>query len=183
MREKTLHALNKRFEIFGRNPHGGLNFRWFNARDLDYMYECGTEEGKTPSGLFVIQTKWEKHSFADIYGPNWLLAKWQAPIPYSEWAKQIGTAFPWPRHGEYCPVESTVLRPGLEPDEDITQYTVYKLHQHLGMKAPDHLKRAYDEIEQRRKEDIGKWSDIVDDVMPAFGNVPGKKMHVSFGGV
>ena len=51
------------------------------------------------------------------------------------------------------------------------------------MKIHDHLNNAYKEVLKKRQDDVGRWSDIVDDMMPAFGNVPGRKMHVSFGGI
>jgi hypothetical protein len=141
------------------------------------------EEAKTPSGIYYMRTAYEKHNYRDLYGDVWVLAKWEAPISLDEWLGRVGTTFPWPKHGEYHPIESTVLPAGREPDEELTLYTIYKLYQHLGMKWPDHLRDAVQELAQRDKADKGKWSDIVDDMMPAFGNVPGERQHVSFGGI
>jgi hypothetical protein len=182
MNHKALQRLNAQFVQFGRNPHGELNYRWCNAKDVHYLFETGQmEECKTPGGLYLMRALYERHSFADRYGTVWFLAKWEPPsCGAEEWTRLYGTAFPWPSHGQYLPIESTVLPAGVEPNESLTAYTAKKLAEHLGMKFADHLGDIKAGHEQQKQGEKSQWSDVVDDTLPTFGQIPGSKGHVSF---
>jgi len=189
MTPQLLQKLNERFREFGTTPTGELKYRWANARDMFYLYESGQSEAFKPlsvdadgieRGLWVIGTAWERHCQADRYGPVWMLTAWMPAMSEREWLRTVGTAFPWPRHGEHHPIDSTVLPEGTEPDETLTMYVARKLYLHLGMKVPEYLDTARAGPERRKREQQAEWNDAVDDVIPAFGNIPGEKTHVSF---
>jgi hypothetical protein len=182
MTERALRRLNHQFEHFGRNPHGQLNFRWCNAKELYYLYETGQmEEVQTQGGIYYARAVYERHLFADRYGPVWLLAKWEPPAcDAEEWSRRFGTAFPWPRQGQYLPIESAVLPEGVEPNEQLTEYTAWKLTRHLGMKYDDHLEDIHRQRRMQERGEKSQWSDQVDDALPTFGQLPGQKMNVSF---
>lgn len=182
MKHKALRRLNQKFAAFGDNIHGQPNYKWVKLKDLFYLIETGGfKEGRTPAGIYFMQPVWERHSYAEIHGSRWVLAKWEPPgVDEAEWYRQFSGMFPWPRHGEYHPIEDTILPAGVEPAEQLTDYTVFILYQHLGMKYPDHLRRIMEAANQQKDRDKAWWSDGVDEMMPAFGNVPGQKMHVSF---
>lgn len=183
MTKKLLRRLNAQFLPLGRNPYGRPNFLWSKACDMHYLYEKGLKETKTPAGLYVMQTEYERHSFADLYGDIWCVAMWQAPMPRDEWIQRFGNEFPWPPKGDYRPIDSTQLPVGMEPDEDLTQYSVFKIYQHLGIKMPEHIENTYRDAERMNRRARCKWEDFVDDAMfvgAKVGHIPGRKDAVSF---
>lgn len=183
MNQKTLKKINGRLRsAFGENPHGDPNYMWCEAKNLVYLYETeGYKEQRTESGLIVMRPVWERHDYADRYGDVWMLTKWQKPeLSYTDWYYNFGGALPFPARGMYHPIESTVLPAGAEPDEDLNQYSIYKLCEHLGLSYGDHLMDIKEMANKVEREDRDTWSDIVDDAVPAFANIPGSKEHVSF---
>ena len=183
MDKKTLKQINGPLRsAFGENPHGDPNYMWCEAKDLIYLYETGGyKERRTESGLIVMCPVWERHNYADRYGDVWMLTKWEEPeLDYTDWYYNFGGYMPFPSKGMYHPIESTVLPEGTEPNIDLTRYAIYKLYGHLGMSYKDHLAQIKQTAAKIEKEDKDTWSDIVDDAVPAFANVPGTKEHVSF---
>jgi len=177
-----IQRLNSRLaSIFGRNPHGDPNYIWAHATELFYLFEKGMKEGKTPSGIIVMRTEWAKHHLVDTYGMVWLMAKWTPPeLDYDDWWAQYQGDVPFPAKGQYCPIESTVLPEGRVPDEALNQYAIQKLYEHLGMSFKDHLKDSRDLVAKKQGFEQKLIDDSVDDAVPAMGNIPGKKEHVSF---
>jgi hypothetical protein len=177
-----IQKLNSRLaSIFGRNPHGEPNYIWAHAAELFYLFETGMKEMKTESGLIVMRTQWQEHSFVETYGLVWLMAKWTPPeLDYDEWWEQFQGDIPFPAKGQYCPIESTVLPEGRVPDEALNQYAIRKLYEHLGMSYRDHLDASRAVIANKQRHEQRIVDDSVDDAVPAFGNIPGKKEHVSF---
>ncbi len=167
--------------IFGRNVHGDPNYMWVHATELFYLFEEGMKEMETPSGLIVMRTQWKKHSFVETYGLVWLLAKWTPPeLEHDEWWEKFQGDMPFPAKGQYCPIDSTVLPEGRVPDEALNRYAIQKLYEHLGLSYKDHLGAANSLIAKHEKEKQRQVDDSVDDAMPAFGNIPGQRQHVSF---
>ena len=183
MDDKTLSKLNTELQAhFGATPAGGPLFKWCLASELFYLYEReGYGEDRTDSGLYVARKRWDRHSHAEHYGNVWMLTAWAPPEwDRMTWWNNFAGAFPYPVNGEYHPIESTVLPVGEEPSEALNLYTVRKLYGHLGMDYKDHLDNANSIVEKHKKADASIISDAVDDMVPAFGNVPGEKSHVSF---
>ena len=183
MTKQLLDKMNLEIRLhFGDTPAGCPAYKWCKSTDLFYFYEKpGYKEGLSPGGIWVAQKEWERHSYADMYGNKWLLAMWTPPeCGPSEWSLIMQDAFPYPSNGEYHPIESTVLDVGVEPNENLNRYTLMKLYKHLGMEWNEHLDTANTTLEKVAKDDQTMTDDMIDDVVPAFGNVPGERMHVSF---
>jgi len=182
MNNKLLTKFNKQFLIFGSNIHGQQKFKWMHTTEMFYLLETGgMETRKLPSGIWAAVTEWKRKCYAEVYGPRWVLTVWQPPeYDREEWFRVFKGAFPWPEKGEFHPVESTLLPVGSEPTEYLTHYTIFMLHRHLGMDYPDHLREIKEDVKRKATAEQSWWDDIVDDAVPAFGNIPGSKEHASF---
>lgn len=168
MEPGTLERLNKRLaDTRGRNPHGQPVYRWFRSCDL--LYPCRNAAGNY-------------EQLRQVDDDCYVIGMWSAPMPESEWRAQ----FPdigYPHQGMYYATD-IMLRQGHEPTDSRTDEVA-------GLIKSSELKTfrdCLDEIEasrgKREKANASIISDVIDDSVTAFGNLPGSRGgSVSFGGI
>lgn len=181
---KARQLSQQHFTEFGFNPHGGLKFQWMRACDISVHIEP-SDDGEFvqgESGLWIPGgKKYERHSWGEMRGADdaplgncWMLAKWNSSIPEEEWWRRFGDLAPWPKHGEYTPIENWICR----RDEDLEResaHAAYALRQHLGKKFNDFLDESNAKAEKNKRDERNLIGDFVDDAGTAFGNIPGSR--------
>lgn len=182
--ERKARQLNrKHFALFGFNPFGGLNYQWMRATELHFLIEpTETSMVQTPAGLWVPgELQYERHSWGEMRGADgkplgnsWVMAHWVAPISEAAWKTKYQNKAPWPKHGEYAPIENWVCR----RDEDLeneSAHAEFALRQHLSKTYDDFLEDATAAAQKVKRDEREEFGDFVDDAMTAFGNIPGSR--------
>ncbi|MGC4052879.1 MAG: hypothetical protein QM757_26425 [Paludibaculum sp.] len=177
MSPRTLAKLNRKFREFGVTDTGNLNFRWKLTSEMTFLYDSGQfEDVETECGLFVgQQRRFVMQSYADVFGKRWTLARLQPPIDERLWKAIWADRVPWPRHGEYHPVENVMLDPGREPTEEVTCMVVLCLRLHRKTTRQDVADQIAAQEARSHKEDRDRiYGEMVEDDS-IFGNPnPGK---------
>lgn len=182
--ERKARQLNRQyFSEFGYNPFGGLNFQWMRATDLHFMIEPSeTSTVLSPGGIWIPgEMQYERHTWGEMRGADgeplgdcWIMANWKATIPEKEWIAKFGHIAPWPKHGEYAPIENWICR----RDEDLEResaHAAYALRQHLGKTFNDFLEESTAAAKKVAEDERNQFGDFVEDSMTAFGNIPGSR--------
>jgi hypothetical protein len=199
MTGNRLRKLNRPFGEFGYTSTGATRFQWMRTAEMYFLVESGFEEVKTRGGLVhavagqnsedpglvVMQRTFRRISYADVYGPCWILAHWQEPIPRERWIAMFGDTVPWPSQGEFHPIDNVKMPPGAEPIEVHTEVACMAIRLHM-KKMPAEVKAAYDATMAAEKKAVR--DEIYDEMReadPAFLNPnPGARGGpVSFGGI
>jgi hypothetical protein len=102
-----------------------------------------------------------------------MLVAWAPPeLSETEWYSRFRGEFPYPRTGEYHPIDAMVLPPGVVPDEGLNQFCIKKLPQELGLAYEAKLRMVQEKVDRIRTEEKRQLQDAVDDAMPAYGSLP-----------
>lgn len=167
-------------EEFGRNPHGEANFKWAHTSEMQALEETGYAMVQLASrrGLVGMQMDYRPLPWADLIGPRWCVTKWEHRTR-AEWQRTYGCSLPWPKHGEYVGLHSSLMPEGAVPDEHMQRMLVYRLRQHLGMTDAEHDALPFVQLEARNKETMRVIRDQIEDMQPAFLHEPGAKDDVS----
>ena len=186
MTERKIRKLNAPFREFGLTPHGATKFRWMHTTEMHFLVEGALEESRTEGGLIVgMQRTFTKHSYAEVFGPRWILAHWQPPIHRERWVAMFGDTAPWPKDGEYHPIDSVVMPPGLEPLDIHTEVACMAIRLHLKTTRQD-LQDRFDKTIAQEKKDMSRevYDEMVDSENAFFNPKPSARGgHVSFGGI
>jgi hypothetical protein len=186
MTENQLRKLNRAFREFGLTPNGATQFRWMHTTEMHFLVAAGFEENKTESGLIVgMKRTYEQHCYAEVYGPRWILAHWQEPIPRHRWVAAFGDSAPWPKDGEYHPIDNVMLDPGREPNEAHTEVACMAIRLHRKTTRQELTDSFHATVDAEKREMRNQIHDEMVDEENAFHNPnPGARGGpVSFGGI
>jgi hypothetical protein len=168
-------------DALGNAPSGDPKFKWIHAKDL-------TIRQRDTDGTWVDFPQLSETSTGDgnnpcAAAPRWVLATWMPPQhTLEQYRAMFGGSMPYPRNGRYVVTDIVLVR-GAVPTEAVTDNVIGK------EKARRRL------VESQRREAISagrdrvhmegkrKAQDIISACFPAFKHAPGKKDHVSFGGI
>lgn len=181
MDKDILKRLNRVLDDnLGRNPYGEPRYKWAHTRELMYPL-ARPDERRTNGGLYVTGEHYEMTR--QIEEDRWVVAVWEPSPDEETWAAAFKGEVPWPRRGMYY-VSDIMLRPGIEPNDQVTNDVLGKVKAKRALTFRDFLDHAEAKAEHMNKETERIQSDYIDDVVTAFGNIPGKRGgSVSFGGV
>lgn len=98
----------------------------------------------------------------------------------SIWNSIFQSEHPFPRHGQYVPVEQCWLTEGEEPTMDRTIFAIHFLRKQMAMTIRDRTSKVVDEMVAKAKADRDTAHDMVDNDWPAFDEVPGRKHGTAF---
>lgn len=129
MTDRQLSRVNQILSIFG-NFGPSQRVRWFKTNDpqMRYFIPRGRDTRVVSStGIAIVETKFEKFSWANILGPGWIVATYKDPIPVSEFTDRFGENAPPEANGGYQPIENTKR----EPNDPPTEKNTYLLRQLL----------------------------------------------------
>lgn len=124
----TTEQLNRMLvDYMGTAVNGGPAFRWMRSEDLMFLVRTGTNrvihEAELLSAVEDIpECEYRRQCKTD----NWVLAKWIAPPPIAEWEQHYGHALGYPHEGYWFMIQP--LRPGAEPDENLTAWCADQLN-------------------------------------------------------
>lgn len=179
-----LRALNRRFgQEFGFNPHGQPNFRWVRTESMmRYVDYGGNWTPSTPSGLYLLKKDFKAQSWAERYGRCWILSKWKH-YTEEEWFRRVGNSMPYPKQGDWEPVENIRLGPEYpehspDPDQQATLDACAAIRAHRERtKRPNFAEEDEAELvadyQKLVKSHTQPYHDRIDDMAPAFDNDPG----------
>ncbi len=181
MDKTVLARLNRSLEDhLGRNPHGQARYKWAHTRELLFPMVVHSDT-RTKGGLYVVGQRYEMTR--QIEEDRWVVAVWDSPQSREQWDATFRGEVPWPRQGMYY-ASDIMLLPGVEPNDLVTNDVLGKVKAKRTMTMLDFMEHAEAKVESRKRETERIQSDYIDDVVTAFGNIPGKRGgSVSFGGV
>jgi hypothetical protein len=172
---KRVKELNKRFGNYFGFKYGRPQFAWMNSEDLKVPVPPG--EYTTAAGVIYMTDKPEMAR--QIEGPpRWLLVKLVEPVSEREWSAQYGR-IPYPGRGYYVATDM-ILKVGAEPSDSLTDEMVGLIKTALSKTPQQHLEAAQKLYDDKQAESQRITNDTIEDAIPAFGNLPGRKEHVSF---
>ncbi len=172
MDQSRLKRLNQILaDQLGSNSQGPL-YKWAWTRDL----------------RIGIQTAFRRYEHVpQVAEDRWALAMWQAPPSEELFKMTFGTEMAYPRSGWYHVCDTPVdrlLEEGFEPSERFTYYIIHLTKKQRAMSMRDIRRTIEDNRAARDVEKDKHVGDYLDDVVTAFGNLPGKRGgSVSFGGI
>lgn len=165
---------------YGKQPL----YRWAWAPDLKYPVCTKTEDVTTPAGIILLDQpsrfEWEPQ----VPDENrWVIAHWRKPPSPDEWVRVHGKNTMYPKRGLYY-ITSEWLREGAVPTEYATYFFIKKIENHLGKTDAEFLTELSEAAAKRKRDGEQRKKDILDDVLPTYGSIPGKRGgEVSFGGI
>lgn len=180
--QKRVDRLNERFREFGLTPLGEPKFQWKHTTEMYWFILSDAMQLVWTPGL---ERKAYCYDYAMLLEPRWVLAYWKEPVPEQEWFDSGRSDFPWPRNGEFHPIENIDMPCGVEPNEFETGRAIRDLRRHLAAidqrdlhNGTDGVKNLVDEAKAKReagkkaiKSEMESW---LNDTMTAFGKIPGK---------
>jgi hypothetical protein len=179
---ESINRLNKILERELGAPHGKQRYKWAWSHELQMPFRKGEKESQTQSGLYVIEPVYSLVPMVDGDG-RWVFAKLTEPPSYSEWLEAFKGEIDYPASGYYAPT-SIMCRLGKQPDEDITEFAVWIVRQNESKSEAEHRQDVDAGIKKQHDDNQKVIGDVIDDAIPAFGNIPGtRSLNVSFGGV
>ena len=174
-----IKELNKKFgDRFGYK-YGRPRFAWINSTELKFPVPASQKLVQRGS-LYVYETKSELVRCVDG-PPRWVLAVLVDPPSEAEWAASFGS-LDYPGRGYYAPTDQ-MCRIGASPNEELTDYMIGMIVAAKDSTREQTRDAINDIAASKERESKRLVSDQVDDAIPAFGNIPGTKEHVSFPGV
>jgi hypothetical protein len=195
IRQSDVRRINQRFvEAFGRPDGVNARYKWVRTTDLAYFVKI---DNRTAAGLYLMSPKYERHTWAEVLGDTWVVARWKAPeMSSGDWLVKYGGDVPYPTNGRYLPIENTRLYEGMDPSSTVealvdpttgkrelmpvTDYAIWRIREELEKDTEDFLKDSKAAIARCEQEHKHNFSEMVDSDWPAFDNAPGMKAHVSF---
>ena len=181
MTTSQLTQLNNRLaRDLGRNPYGEGLLAWRDSELLTHPVRVpGYKFITSPAGLEVATPLYEVHKMNPAFDHQWVICKWEAPIPAAEWHANFGTQMEWPNHGEYYPTNVALAR-GVEPTMEWTERVVAAERERRTKTLADHMAEGARDEERNTRRASDTRLDIIGDALPAFMHLPGAKDHVSF---
>lgn len=161
-----------------------------------YFVDHGPGWSRNPSGLMTLERKFQRRCWADRLGVRWIIVKWQHWTE-DEWSAQFGTrkqanpskdpaaagtatdepswtaTVPYPRHGEWLPIENWKLEEDEEPTPDLTQKFIWALKRDREMTIEKWVEQDEWQHKDNRRLWKSEWRSRIDDAMTAFGRIPG----------
>lgn len=176
MTTSQLTQLNNRLaRDLGRSPYGDGLLAWRDSEKLVHpMRVPGFDFITSPAGLEVAVPKYELRKMNPAFDHQWVICKWEAPIPQREWHANFGTDMEWPNHGEYYPTNVALAR-GVEPTMEWTERVVAAERERRSKTLADHEAQIATGMARDDKRAHDRRADIIADAMPAFMNLPGSK--------
>lgn len=123
--ERRIAKLNRLLETeLGRPIHA---WRWSES------LRVGMHAGHGPvvdqnSGLILMKPIYEQRPLCPELHRQWVLCFLTDYVSEDAWLQQYGTALEWPNNGAWMPCYGAsgplALRPGLDPDQDRTEYLI-----------------------------------------------------------
>ncbi len=184
MDKNVLRRLNKRLaDELGSNLFGEPIYKWARTEDLTYPYRT-TDNFFQPQGqVWMPQAETRHEMITPHLRGRWALAKWVSPEMYKIWAEGCGNQANIPMRGLYW-VSDIILKSGLEPNEELTSECISKVKIFRRLDKQQILDHQQGAIRRSERAEQSYVDALVDERMPAFNNVPGKRGgHVSYGGV
>lgn len=94
----------------------------------------------------------------------------------------VGLAMPYPKHGDWVPIENVRLGPQYpehpdEPTEEATLDAIAAIKHHRLQDAREFVEEPDRLHKLAMKSHINKIGDELDDLRAAFDNVPGSRAH------
>lgn len=179
MKHRSLARLNKIFgDTLGTLPSGEPKFRWTRARDLVFYSKIAVRK-RGDFWLPVEELHYIEQRWSDIYGDVWIVAHWAPPrCSALQWEADFKGTFPYPAKGSYHPVDGTEIE--IEPTEEQTRAIAHAILVQSSQSEAKILAGLKERAAARKRETISRFEDDMDDCMPAFSNLRGKKLPVSF---
>lgn len=180
--QKRVDRLNAHFLEFGLTPTGDYKFKWKHTTE---MYFFILSDAMTLIWSPGLNRKTYCYDYAMLLEPKWVLAYWREPMPELEWFNRGLGDFPWPRNGEYHPIENIDMSCGVEPNEFETMRAIRDLRRHLAAidqtkknTGTDGVKQLVDQnkarMEAHKCSIRSEMESRIDNAMTAFGKIPGK---------
>ena len=191
----TNRQINKRIErcnaIFDREL-GHNMFRWKWAKELEvtvrkvdpdtgaHVYDYKADP---ITGLIVAQPVWYRRKvLPEQCMQSWVVCQFIPPCGEYEFRKRFpDNAMEYPKNGIWNPIRDQILKAGLIPTEAYTLAVAHRAKEFFA----EFDATASKIFEQQDLEALQYKQNLKDkfkDQFPAFGNIPGKKESVSFGG-
>ena len=176
MTPSQLRRLNSRLETeLGRNSLGGPNLKWAYSEDLRHPVRVPGKYSfakTTDSGLSVAEPVYEVRKMNPFYVKQWVVCRWEAPIPEEDWRSQFGDLMEWPRGGEYYPT-NMALPAGVEPTEWWTDHVIALEKKRRSKTLADHEADIQSAEDRKERSDDSRRDAILRDLFTAFGRLPG----------
>ena len=172
----------------GPSPQGSGIYEWRWSEDLLHPMFMGEFEWKadpqSQSGLLVPRPVIQMRKLCPLLKDQWVLCMWLAPMPREKWDATFGSKYDYPSKGEWGPT-SVDLEPGVEPativrGQTMTDLVINAIRQERKKTFKDRIAESEAEDAYADKVQTAKIEGIVEEAAPAFGNVPGRKMGISF---
>lgn len=181
MDQSGLRSLNRLLGYsLGLNPNGEPEYKWLHAKDLTFDLVI---DGHTVALPQVPESLKGDGPSSTTPAHRYVLAKWTPTLESEDqWHRRFKGEMPYPRGGSYQ-VTDIILHVGVEPTEWLTNDVIGKVKalRELSVRG---ISEAMEAGRARtRKETDTFVSDAIDDRLPIPGHIPGKKDHVSFGGI
>lgn len=140
--------------------------------EMFYFVDHGKAWARNEAGLMTLERKFERRCWADRLGVRWIIVKWNH-WDEGDWIEQFGTKIPFPRHGEWLPIENWKLEEEEDPTLDLTDKFVWALKRDREMNMADWIKRDEEDFARYLKSQKSELSSRVRNAMTAYGRIPG----------
>ena len=127
---------------------------------------------KPSGGLFVAQPRFEVRKMNPFFKDQWVLCRWEAPMPEARWRAMFGDQMVWPRGGEYYPT-NMALPQGVVPDITWTERVIAAERERRSKNIHDHEAEVERGTNQLERSESSRIESILHDCFTAFGKVPG----------
>jgi hypothetical protein len=174
------HLNNRLARDLGRTPYGDPQMKWVHSDHLQHpMRVPGYDFVPTPGGLVQAAPKYELRPMNPTLDHQWVICRWEAPISEQEWRDAFGYQMEWPSHGDYYPT-NVALPQGVEPNDTWTDRVIEAERERRSKSLADHANAIQRGMERNERSVRSRRNDIIEDAIPAFGNVPGTKGVASY---
>lgn len=187
--ERLLRRCNDRLDA----ELGAMRFKWMWANDLEIsMRVIDVETNKMKfdyitnpqTGIVEAVPIYTRRKMAQPYDGHrnyWILCQFLPPCGRDEFHRRFGTMLEYPKNGTWSPIKDSGLKPGIFPTIETTNFCIDGVRAHF----TEFEKALEAEV---KKQEIAELTTKLNlkhkfkDQFPAFGQIPGTKGTVSFGG-
>jgi hypothetical protein len=167
------HLNNRLGRDLGRTPTGEPLLQWRWSESLRHpMRVPGFDFVDSPGGIAVAKPKYEVHKMNPAFTNQWVICRWEAPIPEAEWREAFGSDMAWPRTGEFYPTGMS-LPAGMEPTSEWTDRVCAAERERRTKSLADHEAQVTREMDQTERYLASRRESIISDACTAFGKLPG----------